>query len=97
MLRNRLVVNFFVLSVGIGASAYAQTNPNEPRHDYFIADQDGVGHYLTGAHINTIPNWIKQGRINAVADLKYSLDRFPNHRKHYNYCPWLRAWLITKH
>ena len=83
MLRNRLVVNLFVLSVVIGAPAFAQTNPNALGHDYFTADQDGIGNYLrvmTGAHINTIPNWIKQGRItDAVADIKYSLDRFPNH------------------
>jgi tetratricopeptide (TPR) repeat protein len=83
MLRNRLLINFFVLSVVIGAPAFAQTNPNALGHDYFTADQDGIGNYLrvmTGAHINTIPNWIKQGRItDAVADIKYSLDRFPNH------------------
>jgi tetratricopeptide (TPR) repeat protein len=83
MLRNRLLINFFVLSVVMGAPVFAQTNPNAPGHDYFTADQDGVGDYMrimTGAHIKTIPNWIKQGRIsNAVADIRYSLDRFPNH------------------
>ena len=46
MLRNRLLVNFFVLSVVIGAPAFAQTNPNASGHDYFTADQDGVGNYL---------------------------------------------------
>jgi len=83
VLRNRLLVNFLVLSVVIGAPAFAQTNPAEVGHDYFTADQDGVRDYLrvmTVAHINTIPNWIKQGLIsNAVADIRYSLDRFPNH------------------
>ena len=83
MLRNRLLVNLFVLSVVMGAPAFAQTNPNEPGHDYFTADQDGVGGYLrlvNAAHVNKIPGWIKQARVSdAVADLKYSLDRFPNH------------------
>ena len=83
MLRSRLIVNFFVLSVVMGTPAFAQTNPNSSGHDYFTADQDGVGNFLrimTVAHINTIPNWIKQGRISdALADIKYSLDRFPNH------------------
>jgi len=62
---------------------FAPTNLNEPKHDYFTADQDGVGQYMgivTGVHINTSPKWIKQGRINdAVADIKYFLNRFPNH------------------
>ncbi len=54
--------------------------------DYFsaMADQDSnVREYLrlvTLAHVETIPKWMNQGRMNdALADLRYALDRFPNH------------------
>ena len=59
MLRNRLLINFFVLSVVMGAPAFAQTNSTDVGHDYFTADQDGVAGYLrlvNAAHVNKIPH-----------------------------------------
>jgi predicted Zn-dependent protease len=68
----------FVCSLAGGllvSTAYAQ-------QDYFTADKCG-NCYLTimeGAHVRTIPDWIKKGRLdNAMGDVRYSLDRFPNH------------------
>jgi tetratricopeptide (TPR) repeat protein len=50
--------------------------------DYFSADKS-PGSYLKileSAHVNTIPSWINKGRLdNAIGDIKYTLDRFPNH------------------
>jgi Tfp pilus assembly protein PilF len=85
MFRNRVLFDLFALWLVIGAPAFAQTNSavSGMGHDYFTADQDGTGEYLrllTGAHVDTIPGWIQQGRIdNAVGDIRYALDRFPNH------------------
>jgi tetratricopeptide (TPR) repeat protein len=55
-------------------------------HDYFTADQNpDTKHYLhlvEIAHTNKITDWVRQGRMNdAIADCKYTLDRFPNHPK----------------
>jgi tetratricopeptide (TPR) repeat protein len=65
------------------SSAHAQvTNPQGNGQDYFTADKRG-GSYLAiveANHVRTIPDWIKEGRLNgAIADIKYTLDRFPNH------------------
>jgi tetratricopeptide (TPR) repeat protein len=65
-------------------SAHAQvtTNPQANGQDYFTADKHS-GSYLAiveANHVRTIPDWIKKGRLNdAIADIKYTLDRFPNH------------------
>jgi tetratricopeptide (TPR) repeat protein len=75
-----------VLLIGLWllSSAHAQvaTNPQANGQDYFTADKSD-GSYLSIVeknHIRTIPDWIKQGRLNdAIADIKYTLDRFPNH------------------
>jgi tetratricopeptide (TPR) repeat protein len=85
MFRNWVLADLFVLWIVIGAPAFAQTNNGVSGigHDYFTADQDGVGDYMrimTGAHVATIPRWLDEGRIgNAIADLQYTLERFPNH------------------
>jgi len=55
-------------------------------HDYFTADQDpGIQTYLRivdANHTEKVLGWVQQGRIgNAIDDLKYTLDRFPNHPK----------------
>ena len=35
---------------------------------------------MESAHVRTIPDWIAKNRLdNAMGDIKYSLDRFPNH------------------
>jgi len=51
--------------------------------DYFTAQQDGKGEYLRileSAHVNTVPHSISINRLdNALGDLKYTLERFPNH------------------
>jgi tetratricopeptide (TPR) repeat protein len=55
--------------------------------DYFsvLQGEEGPGPkaYLdiaTKNHVDTIPGWLDDGRIgNAIADLKYTLERFPNH------------------
>ena len=53
--------------------------------DYFTAAQDGQAHYLdlvTKFHAEKAYQWIRENRIgNAIEDLKYTLDRFPNHPK----------------
>ena len=50
--------------------------------DYFTADHR-PNYYLSlveSAHVRTINKWIKEGRLdNAIGDIKYTLDRFPNH------------------
>jgi predicted Zn-dependent protease len=66
----------FMLAAVLGSqSAFA--------YDYFTADRDGVGQYMRSvesAHVRTVPESISNGRMNnAMADLKYTLDRFPNH------------------
>jgi Tfp pilus assembly protein PilF len=84
-LRNRVLVKIFALWIVTGAPLFGQTEPTTSGagYDYFTADQEGIGGYmriLTGAHVDSIPKWIQQGRIdNAVLDIKYTLDRFPNH------------------
>jgi tetratricopeptide (TPR) repeat protein len=84
MFRNKVLLNVFALWTVTGTPLFAQTNLNTPGagHDYFTADQDGVKEYLNNMtinHLNKVPGWIQQGRIfNAVDDLKYVLDRFPN-------------------
>jgi Tfp pilus assembly protein PilF len=84
MLRNRVLLNVFALWIAAETPLFAQTNLNTSGagYDYFTADQDGVKGYLdnmTVNHLNKVTGWIQQGRIvNAVDDLKYVLDRFPN-------------------
>jgi predicted Zn-dependent protease len=55
-------------------------------HDYFTAGRDpGLQHYLSlveAVHTNKVVDWIQKHRLSeAIADLKYTLDRFPNHPK----------------
>ncbi len=84
MLRNRVLVKIFALWIVTGAPLFGQTEPTPSGagHDYFTAEQDGVKGYLenmTINHLNKVTGWIQQGRIgNAVDDLIYVLDRFPN-------------------
>lgn len=53
--------------------------------DYFTAAQEGQAHYLalvTKYHADKAYGWIRDGRLNdAIEDLRYTLDRFPNHPK----------------
>ena len=76
-----LISSFYRLSWG--RRRLPRQTPMTLGHDYFTADQDGVGGYLrlvNAAHVNKIPGSIKQRLISdAVVDIKYSLDRFPNH------------------
>jgi tetratricopeptide (TPR) repeat protein len=65
------------------SSAHAQVTTNPyANQDYFTADKRG-GSYLAiveANHVRTIPDWIKKNRLNdAIGDIKYTLDRFPNH------------------
>ncbi len=57
--------------------------------DYFTAPQEGQALYrdtATQHHVDVVPGWLRQGRINdAIADLKYTLERFPNHPKALQY------------
>ena len=84
MLRSRVLVEMFALWIVTGAPLFGQTEPNTSgaSHDYFTAEQDGVKGYLdnmTINHLDKVTGWIQQGRFdNAVLDLKYVLDRFPN-------------------
>lgn len=52
------------------------------QEDYFTADKSPQS-YLTileGAHVRSIPGWLNKGRPNdALEDVKYTLNRFPNH------------------
>jgi tetratricopeptide (TPR) repeat protein len=75
----------FLFLIGLWfSSAHAQvaTNPQASGQDYFTADRSG-GSYLSIVeknHVRTIPDWIKKGRLpDAIGDIKYTLDRFPNH------------------
>ena len=77
-----LLFCFAVMTVP--AMAQTTNHPSEAGpHDYFKADQEGVGGYLRlveSAHTRTINKWLNQGRLdNAIGDIKYTLDRFPNH------------------
>jgi tetratricopeptide (TPR) repeat protein len=52
--------------------------------DYFTADQDYEVlrdlRLIDGDHTNRVLRWIRTQRVNmAIADLKFTLDRFPNH------------------
>ena len=51
--------------------------------DYFAAAEEGQASYLelvTKHHAEKADVWIRENRIgNAIEDLKYTLDRFPNH------------------
>lgn len=78
MLFNLLFLIFWGVSPG-----YAH---HGAEHDYFIAGQNPeLQHYLAlveSAHTNKAVDWIQQGRVpDAIADLKYTLERFPNHPK----------------
>lgn len=76
------IVNLIWLS-----DVQAQSAPNTLTYaaevqDYFTADRSPTSYLkiVESAHVAVIPNWIKQGRFNnAVGDIKYTLDRFPNH------------------
>ena len=56
-------------------------------YDYFSVlqgeEEPGPKVYLDTAtknHVDTIPGWLRDGRVgDAIADLKYTLERFPNH------------------
>jgi tetratricopeptide (TPR) repeat protein len=84
MLRSRLLLNVFALWIAVETPLFAQTNLDTSAigYDYFTAERDGVKDYLNNMtinHLKKVPGWIQQGRIgNAVDDLKYVLDRFPN-------------------
>jgi predicted Zn-dependent protease len=61
----------------------AQSQPSaSPGQDYFTADHTS-GSYLTileSAHVNNIALAINRGQWNsALGDIRYTLDRFPNH------------------
>ena len=64
------------------AHAQAPANPQGAFQDYFTADKT-YGSYLTileSAHVATVPRSMSQARLdNALNDIKYTLDRFPNH------------------
>jgi tetratricopeptide (TPR) repeat protein len=74
-----------LFSIGLWLSSAQAQVPSSPQpngQDYFTADKSG-GSYLSIVeknHVRTIPDWIKMGRLNdAIGDIKYTLDRFPNH------------------
>jgi predicted Zn-dependent protease len=83
MKHDRCLISIFLTAVWF-SSAHAQLDTNAPRNgqDYFTADKS-PGSYLTiveSAHTRTINKWITEGRLdNALGDIKYTLDRFPNH------------------
>lgn len=81
---NRLALSLFIL-IGFFFSPVAAQPPRTPQlngQDYFSADKS-PGSYASIVeknHVLTVPTWIKQGRLdNALGDIKYTLDRFPNH------------------
>ena len=79
----RMFLNLLFLICWAVSSSYAH---HGAEHDYFIAGQDpGIQGYLylvDTAHANKAVEWIRKGRMSdAIADLKYTLDRFPNHPK----------------
>jgi predicted Zn-dependent protease len=75
-------ISFLLLVLVVFPSHGLAAQPTNTGQDYFTADRS-PGSYLTileGAHVAVISNWIKQGRLdNALGDIKYTLDRFPNH------------------
>jgi Tfp pilus assembly protein PilF len=80
-MRSVILSMLFFMCYGIAASN-AQTPANKWGGDYFTADKSPAS-YLTileSAHVQTIPGWLSKGRVNdALADVRYTLDRFPNH------------------
>jgi predicted Zn-dependent protease len=77
-MRHNLVVTIiaaFVLGTAINVLGVS--------YDYYDVSDPGVQNYMKiveSAHINKIPTWLSQGRYdNAVADVEYALERFPNH------------------
>ncbi|HXH11222.1 MAG TPA: tetratricopeptide repeat protein [Alphaproteobacteria bacterium] len=77
------LLNLLFLVVWGGSVAYAH---HGAPHDYFTAGQDpGAQQYLSlveTAHTNKAVDWMRKGRLgDAIADLKYTLERFPNHPK----------------
>lgn len=74
-----VAVTFAYVSI---ASAQTQTIADDSGQDYFTTKKCEQC-YLTiveGAHVRSISRWLSQGRINdALADIRYTLDRFPNH------------------
>ncbi len=87
----RLLFIMLIASVGcLGQAAAQETPSNGPElssyHDYFEAAQmgmEGIGAYmrvLESAHVNNVPGQISRGELNAaLANIRYTLDRFPNH------------------
>lgn len=80
-MRRRVSSSLLVVILLWSRLAHGQLSTNTGQ-DYFTADKS-PGSYLTileSAHVAVIPNWIRQGRMNdAIGDIKYTLDRFPNH------------------
>jgi predicted Zn-dependent protease len=76
---------FAGLACFFSAIAQGQVAPQgsaQSFQDYFTADKAPTSYLriLESAHVRTIPDWINKGRINnAIADIRYTLDRFPNH------------------
>lgn len=80
-MRRYLSIAFWVGLLFLASSGHAQSPSDAPR-DYFTADKS-PGSYLSlveSAHVSVISNWIAKGRLdNAMGDIRYTLDRFPNH------------------
>ena len=80
-MRSVMLSVLFFMCFGLSASN-AQTARNSSGADYFTADKS-PNSYLTileSAHVHTIPDWLNRGRIgDAMGDVRYTLDRFPNH------------------
>ena len=86
-MRRSASITAFVLSLLWSVSGFAQA-PATPQggggnfHEYFAVPPSAETYLklVESAHVNTIPRWITQGRLdNAIGDIKYTLDRFPNH------------------
>lgn len=83
---SRVVIEVLLCGAFLTTPVMAQVANNPATmsyHDYFTADQDGVGQYMRiveSAHVVTIPRWLSQNRVgDAMSDIRYTLDRFPNH------------------
>jgi Tfp pilus assembly protein PilF len=80
-MRKKFSLGLFAVILSLFPVGYTQLTVFAAE-DYFTADKS-PGSYLTiveSAHVKVIQNWITQGRLdNALGDIKYTLDRFPNH------------------
>ena len=86
MLRSAsLAAVILALLSSLSAHAQVPTNPQGGGanfQDYFAAHQrsDSYLKLVESAHVRTINKSITEGRLdNAIGDIKYTLDRFPNH------------------